>query len=169
MKAEIKVCVGNLDLTSIKAIGIKKVSVSEWKGQKYLWLDGTRAESKLNHKEEKIEIYSGERYIYIFYTTGSWKNRYEEFHGIYDMKKQKWLMKIGKTDEVNREEFDELKSEMLDEGYAISRSKGAHNVLAYYFMKYFQNDEKTLEEKIKEEIEKIERKYGVKIEWRVRE
>lgn len=159
---------GNSKVTGYFAKEIEKAEPSEWNGKTYLWIKGTSAQIDLDYKKQELTIYTGARYLYVHYHTGSWKNTYESFTGIYDTKEKKWILKVGETTEVNREEYNKAKSEMLDEGYALSKNKPAQNVMAYYFMKNLQEqEEKTTQEKIAEEIAAIERRYGCKIEWRV--
>lgn len=90
-----------------------------------------------------------------FELSGGWKNVYESFTGLYDVEREEWIMKIGETKEEGRELYEQLKKEMIEEGFAISNSKPVTNAIAYYLYKNAANEEEKKLEKAKNMMQEI--------------
>ena len=75
------------------------------------------------------------RFFVISFQTGSWKNVYESFVGLYDVEAGRWVFKIGQTTEVNREIYEQAKKQAIEAGYTISNSRPISNAAAFWLLK----------------------------------
>jgi len=159
-KIKLELSGGNRKCTYLDIQCVSKAKISEFNGKRYLWPNGNGYYKHVNVTEDgrhsrTVVIETDSPFLYIKYETGSWKNVYESFTGLYDVEKEKWIMKIGETKEEGKELYEQLKKEMIEEGFAISNSKPVTNAIAYYLYKNAANEEEKKLEKAKNMMQEI--------------
>ncbi|MHA1829046.1 MAG: hypothetical protein ACTSX6_10425 [Candidatus Heimdallarchaeaceae archaeon] len=144
-EVEIGVEGGNPKVTRFSATPITKVVESEYNGKKYLWPNGD-AFCEVERSGSRMQgltytIRTNAPYLKITYSTGSWKNTYESFNGLYDVTNDRWVFKIGKTEEVGRKEFNKVKAKLVNSPYTLSNSRPFSNIIAYYLLQKHQGED----------------------------
>jgi len=150
-EVEVGVEGGNPKLTRFSATPITEVVESEYNGKRYLWPNGRDAYCETERSGSRTQGYTytirtNAPYLKISYSTGSWKNTYESFNGLYDVANDRWVFKIGKTEEVGKEEFDRVKAELVSSPYTLSSSKPFSNTVAYYLLRKYAGEDAKIRE-----------------------
>ena len=160
-RVEFEVSTGNPKCTYLDIRCVNRAKISEFNGKRYLWPNGNGYKnivhdgSSKHGGDGKIVVETDSPFLYVNYQTGSWKNTYESFTGLYDVENERWILKLGNTNKVGEEVYKELKKQMIEEGFALSNSKPITNVIGFYLYKNATNEEERKLEKAKNMIKEI--------------